>query len=134
MPHDDALWGQNEAPAHDRGAQADPAHGVHAKLIRMANQIATFFVSQKAEDGPEGVAIHINKFWEPRMRKALFALLDEGGEGLHPLVLKAVPFIRRPYADPDQGAGTGLDATLGAPEGKGTIGGEAKSETSFPER
>ena len=42
------------------------------KIIRMANQIATFFHSQPASEGPGGVATHINKFWEPRMRRQLF--------------------------------------------------------------
>ena len=67
------------------------------KIIRMANQIATFFHSQPASEGPGGVATHINKFWEPRMRRQLFDLIDNhGGEGLDSLVLQAVPLIHRP--------------------------------------
>ena len=67
------------------------------KIIRMANQIATFFHSQPASEGPGGVATHINKFWEPRMRRQLFDLVDNhGGEGLDSLVLQAVPLIHRP--------------------------------------
>ncbi|AOF91809.1 formate dehydrogenase subunit delta [Sinorhizobium sp. RAC02] len=67
------------------------------KLVRMANQIATFFHSQPASEGPNGVATHINKFWEPRMRRQLFDIVDNhGGEGLDSLVLQAVPLIRRP--------------------------------------
>ncbi|MBO9630982.1 MAG: formate dehydrogenase subunit delta [Shinella sp.] len=67
------------------------------KIIRMANQIATFFHSQPASEGPGGVATHINKFWEPRMRRQLFDIVDNhGGEGLDSLVLKAVPLIHRP--------------------------------------
>ena len=50
-----------------------------AKLVRMANQIATFFHSQPGEDGPMGVATHINKFWEPRMRRQFF---DKKGQPL----------------------------------------------------
>lgn len=70
-----------------------------AKLVRMANQIATFFHSQPAEDGPKGVATHINKFWEPRMRRQFFEIVENhGGEGLDPMVLDAVPLIRRPPA------------------------------------
>ena len=66
------------------------------KLVRMANQIATFFHSQPASEGPGGVATHINKFWEPRMRRQLFDLIDNhGGEGLDSLVLQAVPLIHR---------------------------------------
>lgn len=106
---------------------------VDDKLIYMANQIATFFESQPREDGPLGVAIHINKFWEPRMRTKLFAVLDAGGQGLKPLVREAAQHIRRPGADPESGAGTGTDATRGAPEGRGSAAGEAKSETDFPE-
>lgn len=69
------------------------------KIVRMANQIATFFHSQPASEGPDGVATHINKFWEPRMRRQLFDLVDNhGGEGLDSLVLQAVPLIRRPPA------------------------------------
>ena len=103
------------------------------KLVRMANQIATFFHSQPREDGPLGVATHINKFWEPRMRRAFFDIVDNrGGEGLDGLVLQAVPLIRRPHADPDSGVGTGKDAARGAPGGKGSAAGEALSETSVP--
>lgn len=67
------------------------------KLVRMANQIATFFHSQPASEAANGVATHINKFWEPRMRRQLFDIVDNhGGEGLDSLVLQAVPLIRRP--------------------------------------
>ncbi|MBD9374869.1 formate dehydrogenase subunit delta [Rhizobium sp. ARZ01] len=67
------------------------------KLVRMANQIATFFHSQPGEDGSKNVATHINKFWEPRMRRQFFELVENrGGEGLDPMVLDAVPLIRRP--------------------------------------
>ncbi|WP_019169948.1 formate dehydrogenase subunit delta [Pseudaminobacter salicylatoxidans] len=66
------------------------------KLIRMANQIATFFHSKPRVEGVEGVAEHINKFWEPRMRRHLFEIIDAGGDGLDELVLAAAPGIRRP--------------------------------------
>lgn len=67
------------------------------KLVRMANQIATFFHSQPESEAANGVATHINKFWEPRMRRHLFDIVDNhGGEGLDSLVMRAVPLIRRP--------------------------------------
>ena len=71
------------------------------KLVRMANQIATFFLSQPDAVRIEGVANHINKFWEPRMRRALYAHLDGAaqGEGLAPLVREAV-LTRRGRIDP----------------------------------
>jgi NADH-dependant formate dehydrogenase delta subunit FdsD. len=68
------------------------------KLIRMANQIATFFESQTEATRAEGVALHINKFWEPRMRRQLFEHIDQGGEGLKPLVIEASRLIKRPVA------------------------------------
>lgn len=71
------------------------------KLVRMANQIATFFKSQPVEEGPGGVATHINKFWEPRMRRKLFDIIDNhGGEGLDALVLEASKLINRPHPAP----------------------------------
>jgi formate dehydrogenase subunit delta len=66
------------------------------KLVYMANQIADFFVSQPKEEAADGFADHINKFWDPRMRKQFFEILDAGGEGLRPLVLEAAPQIHRP--------------------------------------
>ena len=68
------------------------------KLITMANQIARFMESKPHAEGVEGLSNHINDFWEPRMRRQLFELLDQGGEGLRPLVLDAADKIRRPAA------------------------------------
>ena len=68
----------------------------HDKLARMANQIATFFNSQPESERLKGVANHINKFWEPRMRREFFTLVDKGGEGLLPLVIEAAALINRP--------------------------------------
>jgi formate dehydrogenase subunit delta len=68
----------------------------HAKLIYMANQIAKFMESKPLDQGIEGLAAHINDFWEPRMRRQLFEVLDAGGQGLRPLVLDAAARIRRP--------------------------------------
>ena len=66
------------------------------KTVRMANQIATFFLSQPEPERIKGVSNHINKFWEPRMRRQFFELIDKGGEGFLPLVIEASKEIRRP--------------------------------------
>lgn len=66
------------------------------KLARMANQIATFFLSQPEAERAKGVANHINKFWEPRMRRAFFAIIDAGGDGMLPLVVEASKQVDRP--------------------------------------
>ncbi|WP_374662967.1 formate dehydrogenase subunit delta [Inhella sp.] len=61
-------------------------------LIHMANRIADFFAAMPAhEDAVDGVATHLRKFWEPRMRLALKQAVAAGeAEGLHPLVREAV--------------------------------------------
>jgi len=71
----------------------------HSNIIRMANQIAAFFNGAAHDQATKDVAEHINKFWEPRMRMALFGLLEKGGAGLDPTVRDAAPLIRRPKAD-----------------------------------
>ena len=68
------------------------------KLITMANQIAKFMESKPHAEGVDGLASHINDFWEPRMRRQFFEIVDAGGAGLRPLVLDAANKIRRPVA------------------------------------
>jgi len=46
--------------------------------------------SQGAEQAVTGTAEHIKKFWDPRMRAAIFAHLKEGGAGLAPNVRAAL--------------------------------------------
>lgn len=115
--------------SHDQ----NPEQLVLDKLVRMANQIATFFLSQPEKVRAEGVATHINKFWEPRMRRQFFEHLDNGGAGLLPLVIEASTLIRRPEARVGLGVGVGQDAAEGAPAGKGPAEGESLSEPSIPE-
>jgi formate dehydrogenase subunit delta len=66
------------------------------KLVYMANQIADFFQSQPKSEAASGVAKHINDFWDPRMRRQFFEIVEAGGKGLSPLVVEAVPLIRKP--------------------------------------
>ncbi len=68
------------------------------RIARMANDIAKFMESKPHAEGVAGLASHINDFWEPRMRKQLFDVIDAGGAGLRPLVLDAAASIRRPQA------------------------------------
>jgi formate dehydrogenase subunit delta len=60
------------------------------RLIYMANQIGKFFQSQGEARAVPGIADHIKKFWDPRMRKAIFAHMDNGGAGLDPFVHEAL--------------------------------------------
>ena len=60
------------------------------KLVMMANQIGRFFVPQRGVDPAAAIATHLRKFWDPRMRTAIVAHLEKGGEGLDEPVRQAV--------------------------------------------
>ncbi|NIF41188.1 formate dehydrogenase subunit delta [Burkholderia sp. Tr-862] len=64
-------------------------------LIDMANQIGAFFESMPdREEALTGIAEHIRRFWEPRMRLALLAALDDpssaAAQRAAPIVLAAI--------------------------------------------
>lgn len=60
-------------------------------LVRMANRIGQFFeaMPDRAE-ALEGIATHLQKFWEPRMRRSFLAHVDAGGAGVMEIVEEAV--------------------------------------------
>ncbi len=66
------------------------------KLVKMANDIARFFEAEPDRAAAvAGVAGHLQRFWEPRMRKALLAHVEAtGGADLRPLTLDAVQALR----------------------------------------
>ena len=74
------------------------SHDTDGRLIYMANQIGKFFQSQGHDQAVAGVAEHIRKFWDPRMRKAIFAHLDTGGAGLDPYVRDALTTLQKKAA------------------------------------
>ena len=61
-------------------------------LIRMANRIGDFFeVYPDRDEARQGIANHLRKFWEPRMRRDLYAQLDrDGAPGLKPIVTETI--------------------------------------------
>lgn len=95
--------------SHDEEHKADTKD----KLVRMANQIGTFFMSKPHDEGLAGTAEHINKFWDPRMRRQFFEIFDAGGEGLLPIVMEAAANIRRPneHVTPAQAAEAATDVS-----------------------
>ena len=64
------------------------------KLVYMANQIGKFFTSQGPDKAEAGIAQHIAKFWDPRMRAAIFAHLEACGADLDPPVRAAIDKLR----------------------------------------
>lgn len=65
------------------------------RLVRMANDIGNFFKAEPDHaQAVEGVASHIKRFWDPRMRKEILAYVDGGGADLMDLVREAVLKLR----------------------------------------
>lgn len=62
------------------------------RLATMANDIANFFHAETDHNvGVEGVANHLKKFWEPRMRKEIIAYARSGNhDELSPLAHEGV--------------------------------------------
>jgi formate dehydrogenase subunit delta len=65
-------------------------------MVHNANQIALFFVGYPHEEAVAGVADHIRKYWERRMRDQIEKYVAEGGRGLHELVLEALKRLQVP--------------------------------------
>lgn len=68
-------------------------------LIKMANQIGTFFESQpNREQALNDLAKHLQNNWEHRMRSNLLEYVDQqAGEGLLPIVVEAVAKHRQEW-------------------------------------
>jgi formate dehydrogenase subunit delta len=65
------------------------------RLVRMANDIGNFCKAEPDHAAAvEGVASHIKRFWDPRMRKEILAHLESGGSGLSDLAKEAVAKLR----------------------------------------
>ena len=58
-------------------------------LVRMANQIATFFAAYPEPEAIAETATHLSQFWDRRMRDKLAQHVAAGGEGLTPIALAA---------------------------------------------
>lgn len=68
-----------------------------ADLVRMANDIGQFFAPEpQRENAVAGVADHLRRFWDPRMRRQIIAHVRSGGEGLAEIVREAVQKLEQP--------------------------------------
>ena len=64
-------------------------------LVSMANDIGNYFSSDPDRaTGVAGMVDHIERFWEPRMRKEILAYAEGGGAGMMDLVREAVLKLR----------------------------------------
>lgn len=61
------------------------------RLVAMANDIGAFFHGEpRVEDQVAGVLNHLQRFWDPRMRRQIVEHLRAGGAGLHEPARSAV--------------------------------------------
>jgi formate dehydrogenase subunit delta len=60
------------------------------KLVYMANQIQDFFKSYPHDQAVKGISEHIKKFWDPRMLKQIYEIIEKPDHGLRPEALEAV--------------------------------------------
>jgi len=60
------------------------------QMVHLANQIALFFASYPEQEAVAGVTDHLQRFWEPRMRRQIIQYVASGGAGLHYLAQEAV--------------------------------------------
>jgi formate dehydrogenase subunit delta len=61
-------------------------------MVTMANDIANFFNSEMVspDEAAKAVALHISRYWDPRMRRHIIDHGRQGGEGLSPTAAAAV--------------------------------------------
>ena len=73
-------------------------HNKNDNLVKMANQIGTFFESQSSGDpalAAQAVAGHLKLFWAPTMRVDLIATFDRGETAPMMPVVKAAIVAHR---------------------------------------
>lgn len=66
-------------------------------LVSMANDIGDFFVGEVGPaEAPASIALHLQRYWDPRMRAAIIAHATCGGENLSAVALAAVKALPAP--------------------------------------
>ena len=64
------------------------------RLVAMANDIGAFFDADPDKtEAAKGVANHITRFWDPRMRRQMIAHYRDGGAGLKDLPRAAIELL-----------------------------------------
>ena len=74
------------------------SHGKLEKFARMANQIGDYHAPLPPNEGAEGVANHIRKFWTPKMIGETLSALDKGQVSLNETAAAGFAILRREFA------------------------------------
>jgi formate dehydrogenase subunit delta len=65
------------------------------KLAYMANQIGKFFAHEPHDKAVASITDHLQKYWDPRMRRTIVAEYGSVKDRLDPLVQEAVERLPR---------------------------------------
>lgn len=66
-------------------------------LVSMANDIGDFFIAEVGPaEAPASIALHLQRYWDPRMRAAIIAHVACGAENLSAAALAAVESLPAP--------------------------------------
>ena len=68
-------------------------------LVRMVNQIALNVSAYPREEAIARTASHLQKFWDPRMRRQLRHYVNTGGSELSELAVEAEKRLTTPVTD-----------------------------------
>jgi formate dehydrogenase subunit delta len=64
------------------------------RLVSMANDIGAFFDAEPDRiEAAKGVANHLKRFWDPRMRRQIVSHYREGGAGLKDVARAGVALL-----------------------------------------
>lgn len=71
-------------------------------LVKMVNEISAFFASESPPTrAAEDVAVHLRRFWEPRMRRQIIAhVRSNGGVGLSDLARRGIETLAGDEPEP----------------------------------
>jgi formate dehydrogenase subunit delta len=58
-------------------------------VVRLGHDLVRNFEALPPEKAASEIATHLRKFWDPRMRRDLVALVRRGDPSLHPLLVCA---------------------------------------------
>jgi len=66
-----------------------------AAEVRLINQVVIHFGYLPTDQAASEVANHVGKFWDPRMKRRLFDLVDSAAGVFEPVALAAAALLRR---------------------------------------
>ena len=73
------------------------SHAKIDKFARMANQIGDYYSVQPPEQGADGVATHIRKFWTPKMISETLQALGQGRIELNATAAGGFAILRKEF-------------------------------------